>query len=301
MKSKPLLLAALAVTVPIGWLLTRPNKETDGTKLSENPKPTPIKSTLGTPETNTATRRPTFIEVSERPIMDTSETSERENPGTATRDRIFAQIANRLLNDPVVLNPADVAYIAVLRERLNLPPEQQKAVQAVFEEQQKNVNAMEAQRFTDTSVPRDLTQLLQDQAAGAQSKIDAIDALLDKDQKKVFAEIRSQEQENRIETQTYAEMQRLQQAVPHLTEEQKDRAFAALSEQIRKRESPDNLEAPPANRLQDILTPEQFQAYKTAMPAGIQGTMFGGGGRVSGLEVITREGMTIIGSKPDKE
>lgn len=85
-----------------------------------------------------------------------------------------------------------------------------------------------------------MASVLGDQAKEAKTRGNTIEALLDPSQKEAFAQLRAQELENRIETKTYAEMQHLQQAVPHLTAEQKDQAFAALSEEVRRRESSDD-------------------------------------------------------------
>ncbi len=302
MKAPYLLVAGLIPGVLIGWILASGGRD----RASGDPLPQATKIERSSSET-----KPSFPESSDEARRMKLPRPERTGESRAGRkatitglDKITPDV--RELLEEARKQEAENAgrrvdeRLGMLKEALGLSPDQEEKLRALL------TDAMSGQdKFFEAMLNGDEYEAAeiakQGVTAGDGGLDEKVSELLTDEQKQAYEELRGMERENEIEVATYNDMQNLQSAVPSLTPEQKDQAFQALAEIVRReREAPAAMPSGPegmAERMQSrrdalasILTPEQMKTYESA-PMTLRG---------ADQEVVTRQ-IILSSPSPDKE
>jgi len=172
------------------------------------------------------------------------------------------------LVNTVVKQQMDMKMTA-LKSRLNLSPEQEKAVQDIMDKQLEITQSL-AGKMMDGSMSRDeLKKEMQDQKDqnGDALNLDKqLANILTPDQQAQYQAMQADDKKNQIETQANMEFTTVQSSL-QLSEDQKDPVFNAL---LKLNQSPPKgdfaaqAEAKKA-ALQPLLTPAQFETYSKSV------------------------------------
>jgi len=144
--------------------------------------------------------------------------------------------------------------MAGLKSRLNLSPDQEKAVQALLDKQAQVAQDL-AQKMMDGASPDDLKQAAKDQSGDALNLDKQLQGILTPDQQAEYKNMQADDSKNQAETMANLQLSSIQGTL-QLSDDQKDKVFNALL-----KAGPGSSDDAKKAALQPILTPEQFDAY----------------------------------------
>lgn len=146
--------------------------------------------------------------------------------------------------------------MAAMKSRLNLTPDQEKAIQDVMDKQSQLAQTMAGKMMNGES-PDDLKKEMQNQGPdGDALNLDKqLQTILTPDQQAEYQNMQADDKKNQAETMANMQLSTIQGSL-QLTDDQKDKVFNALL-QTGPGASPDAQKA----ALQPLLTPQQFDTY----------------------------------------
>jgi hypothetical protein len=146
--------------------------------------------------------------------------------------------------------------MAALKARLNLSPDQEKAIQAIMDKQAQLAESM-AEKVMNGASPDEMKKAAHDQGVDKDAlNLDKqLQNILSPDQQAEYANMQADDKKNQIETMTNLELSSIQGTV-QLSDDQKDKVFTALMQT-----GPGATDDAKKAALQPLLTPAQFDAY----------------------------------------
>jgi hypothetical protein len=147
--------------------------------------------------------------------------------------------------------------MAALKSRLNLSPDQEKAIQDIMDKQAQLAESM-AGKMMDGSMSRDdMKKEMQNQGAdGDAVNLDKqLQSILSPDQLAEYQNMQSDDKKNQAETMANLQLSTIQGSL-QLSDDQKDKVFGALMQT-----GPGATDDAKKAALQPLLTPQQFDTY----------------------------------------
>jgi len=145
--------------------------------------------------------------------------------------------------------------MASLKSRLNLSPDQEKAIQAVLDKQGELAQSM-AQKMMDGASQDDLKKAAKDQGLDDSLNLDKqLQGILTPDQLATYGQMQADDKKNQAETMANLQLSSIQSTL-QLSDDQKDKVFNALLQA-----GPGSSDDAKKAALQPLLTPAQFDAY----------------------------------------
>jgi hypothetical protein len=163
--------------------------------------------------------------------------------------------------------------LATLKARLNLSPDQEKAITDIMAKQEQLAESMASKMMEGSMSKTDLEKAAKDAGANKDElNLDKqLQDILSPDQQTEYAAMQSDEKKNQAETMANMEFTTMQSSL-QLSEDQKDPVFNALMALRQNPPKGDFAAQAEAKKaaLQPLLTPAQFDTYSKSVDAQTQ-------------------------------